>query len=70
MKRVSIMVVIAFLLASGTAIAQMGGMMEGQKGGMEHDKMMNKGGMMEHGKMMGDMQGMSNQMSEMMGKMS
>jgi hypothetical protein len=47
-----------------------GGMMKDQSGTMHHDKMGEHHGMMEHGQMMGGMMDMSNQMSEMMGKMS
>ncbi len=62
---------VAFLLCSSFAFAQMGGgMKEGQKSGMGHGKMMEQNGMMEHGQMMGDMMDMSNQMSQMMGKIS
>ncbi len=62
---------VAFLLCSAFAFAQMGGgMKEGQKSGMGHSQMMEQDGMMEHGQMMGGMMDMSNQMSEMMGKVS
>ncbi len=66
MKKILIGInVIAFLLSSSFVFAQMGGdMKEGQKSGMSH------GQMMEHGQMMSNMMGISNQMSEMMGKMS
>jgi hypothetical protein len=70
MKKMAVGIgVIAFLLCSSFAFAQMeGGMKEGQQSTMGHDQMMEQDGMMEHGQMMGDMMGMSNQMSEMMGK--
>jgi hypothetical protein len=62
---------IVILLSSSFVFAQMsGGRMEGQKGDTQRDQMREHGGMMERGQMMGDMIGMSNQMSETMGRMS
>ena len=68
---------IVLLLGNSFVFAQMsGGRMEGQKGDTQHDQMMEHGertehgGMMERGQMMRDMIGMSNQMSETMGRMS
>jgi hypothetical protein len=63
--------VFVLLLGGPLAFAQMsGGMMKDQSGTMHHDKMGEHHGMMEHGQMMSGMMGMSNQMTEMMGKMS
>jgi hypothetical protein len=72
MKRtVSAIGVYVLLLGGSLAFAQMnGGMMKDQSGTMHHDKMGEHHGMMEHGQMMSGMMGMSNQMAEMMGKMS
>ena len=62
---------IALLLGSSFVFAQMsGGRMEGQKGDTQRDQMMERGGMMERGQMTSDMIGMSNQISETMGRMS
>ena len=62
---------IALLLCSSFVFAQMsGGRMEGQKGDTQRDQMMERGGMMERGQMTSDMIGMSNQISETMGRMS
>jgi hypothetical protein len=62
---------IVLMLCTSTVLAQMGGgMKEGQKSGMGHGQMMEQGGMMEHDQMMGNMTTMTNQMSEMMGKIS
>ena len=70
-KTVSAIGVFVLLLAGSLAFAQMsGGMMKDQSGTMHHDKMGEHHGMMEHGQMMGGMMDLSNQMSEMMGKMS
>ena len=70
-KTVSPIGVLVLLLGSSLAFAQMsGGMMKDQSGTMHHDKMGEHHGMMEHGEMMSGMMGMSNQMAEMMGKMS
>jgi hypothetical protein len=71
MKTKAFGVFFAFVMAATAAFAQMGGgMKEGQKSGMHQGQMMQHGGMMDHGQMMGGMRGMSNQMSEMMGKIS
>lgn len=62
---------IALFLGSSFVFAQMsGGRMEGQKGDTQRDQMMERGGMMERGQMTSDMIGMSNQISETMGRMS
>ena len=62
---------IALLLGNSFVFAQMsGGRMEGQKGDTQRDQMMERGGMMERGQMTSDMIGMSNQISETMGRMS
>jgi hypothetical protein len=60
------------LLLSGPFVfAQMtGGMMKDQNKSIPQGQMREQGGMMEHGQMMGGMMDLSNQMSEMMGKMS
>ncbi len=70
-KTVSAIGVVVLLLGGSLAFAQMsGGMMKDQSGTMHHDKMGEYHGMMEHGQMMSGMMGMSNQMTETMGKMS
>jgi len=70
-KTVSAIGVFVLLLGGSLAFAQIsGGMMKDQSGTMNHDKMGEHHGMMEHGQMMSGMMGMSNQMTEMMGKMS
>jgi len=67
-----------FLFGCSFVSARNGG---GEDGGMQdqmmnnggmmgQDHMMEHGGMMDHGQMMGDMMGMSNQMSDMMGSMA
>jgi hypothetical protein len=56
---------LALLLSGSFVFSQMdGGMMESQNKSMHHEQMM------EHGQMMGGMMDMSNQMSEMMGRIS
>ncbi len=70
-KTVSAIGVFVLLLGGSLAFAQMsGGMMKDQSGTMHHDTMGENHGMMDHGQMMSGMMGMSNQMAEMMGKMS
>ena len=70
-KTVSAIGVFVLFLGGSLAFAQMsGGMMKDQSGTMNHDKMGEHHGMMEHGQMMGGMMGMSNRMSATMGKMS
>ena len=62
---------LVLLLSGPFVFAQMdGGMMEGPNKSTPHGQMRDPGGMMERGQMMGGMMDMSNQMSEMMGKMS
>lgn len=70
-KTVSAIGVFVLLLGGSLAYAQMSGeMMKDQSGTTHQDKMGEHHGMMEHGQMMSGMMGMSNQMAEMMGKMS
>jgi hypothetical protein len=70
-KTVSAIGVLVLLLSGSLAFAQMScGMMKDQSGTTQHDKIGEHHGMMEHGEMMRSMMGMSNQMAEMMGKMS
>lgn len=71
MKRI-VFGVLALVMIASFSFAEMGGggKMEGQQSGMKHGQMMQHKGMMEHGQMMGDMMGMTNQMSDMMVKMS
>ncbi len=71
-KAFAIGFILILALSVTYSFAQTGnGMTEGQQGGtMEHGQMMRHRGMMEHGQMMGGMMGMTNQMSEMMGKLS
>ncbi len=67
---ISLILVLSVFVTYG--FAQTGnGMMEGQQDGMmEHGRMMQHKGMMEHGQMTDDMMGMTNRMSDMMGKLS
>jgi hypothetical protein len=71
-KAFAISFVMALVLSVTYSFAQMGdGTMEGQQGGMmEHGRMMEREGMMRHRQMMDDMMGMTNQMSDMMGRLS
>jgi hypothetical protein len=62
---------LVLLLSGPFVFAQMtGGMMKDQNKSISQGQMKEQGGMMEHGQMMGGMMDLSNQMSEMMGKMS
>lgn len=72
MRRIFIVSVLILALSPAFSFAQTGsGMMEGQRGGMmEHGRMMRHEDMMEHGRMMNDMMRMTNQMSDMMGRLS
>jgi hypothetical protein len=71
-KTFAVSLIFVFALSVTYSFAQMGdGMMEGEQGGMmEHGRMMQHKGMMGHRQMMGDMMGMTNQMSDMMGRLS
>jgi hypothetical protein len=72
MRNLFFISVVILALSVTYVFAQTGnGMMEGQEGGMmEHGQMIQHKGMMEHGQMMNDMMGMTNRMSDMLGKMS
>lgn len=70
-KTISAIGVFVLLLGGSLASAQMsGGMMKDQSGTMHQDKVGENHSMMEHGQMMSGMTGMSDQMAQMMGKMS
>jgi hypothetical protein len=72
MRQIFLISVMILALSVAYGFAQTGnGMMEGQRGGMmEHGRMMQHKGMMEHGQMMNDMMGMTSRMSDMMGRLS
>ena len=67
MRKILTISLVVLMLTATYSFAQMGGggKMEGQQSGMEHGQVMQHKGMMEHGQMMGDMMGMTNQMSDM-----
>jgi hypothetical protein len=70
MRQVMVMVILLFGLTTSYSLAQMGHGMMRDSHMMEEHGMTGSGQMMEHGKMMGNIKGMTQDISDLMRKMS